>query len=472
MHYLYAKDFAQWRAQARDMLARGLTPLDVAWEASEQQSFFTATLPPAPSSTIEINVPKTFLALAKTIACHRSDKRWDLLYQLLFRLHCGEKNLMHIPTDPLMYALLRMHKAIRRDAHKMKAFVRFKKIEDESGEHYIAWHEPDHRVTPMVAPFFSRRFSSMRWAVITPDDSAYWDGETLDYGPGLTRDAAPSGDALDALWRDYYRATFNPARIKLKMMKSEMPVRYWKNLPETKIIASMLAEAPERVEAMLAHTQAMPDSAESFLPVLRDLAHLREASKGCEGCELHRQATQTVFGEGPENARLMLIGEQPGDEEDKTGHPFTGPAGQLLDEALTFAGIRREEVYITNAVKHFRFLYKDSFRQHQSPSRYHIQACKPWLIGEIAAIKPQLIVCLGNSAARSLLGSGFTMKNGRGILHPHLPPVLATYHPAAILRAPAQERASLRTFMFDDIQHAARNINADSGNNKHRFGIE
>lgn len=453
MRVLKAESFDAWRDQARCLLAAGITPLDVSWADATQPALFGDEPLPAPAA-FHFNVPKDFLAIATVVACHRDVRRWDLLYQLLFRLHAGEKNLLRIATDPLIHTLDMLQKAVRRDAHKAKAFVRFRLVQQDDGEHYIAWHQPDHRILPLVAPFFSRRFSSMKWAILTPDQSVHWDGVRLHYGAGVDASDAPTPDMLEDLWRDYYRATFNPARIKIAMMKREMPVRYWKNLPETSIIHSMLAQAPARVEAMIKHTQAMESSAASFLPEQRDLGQLRKAAKACEGCELHRQAHQVVFGEGPPNARIMLVGEQPGNEEDRHGHPFVGPAGQLLDETLQAIGLAREELYITNAVKHFRFLYRDSFRQHQTPSRYHVKACKPWLTAEIAAVKPALIVCLGNTAARALISPNFVMKDGRGKPLGDAPVLFATYHPSAILRAPLEDRQAMHHAFTEDLRNA------------------
>ena len=461
MRTLLAHDYTMWRAQARALLSAHVTPLDVTWAEEIQPSLFGADILTQSSGTT-LSVPASFFTLAETIACHCDIRRWDLLYQLAFRLTHGEKNLMHIATDPLVHALDIMRKSIRRDAHKAKAFVRFREVKEEGKTHFIAWHEPDHRILPLVGPFFSRRFSDMQWTILTPHASAHWNGYALKYGPGADRSDAPAADQLEDLWRDFYRAIFNPARIKIKTMKREMPVRHWKNLPETEIIADMLAEAPARVQAMLQHSEGSLRSAADFIPPEYDIETLRVAARGCEGCELHLAAHQTVFGVGPANAKLMIVGEQPGDEEDKQGKPFIGPAGQVLDEALVAAGLQRSDIYITNAVKHFRFLYKDSFRQHQSPSRYHVQACKPWLTAEIMSIKPALVVCLGNTAARSLIQPNFMMKNGRGQLVAGAPPMIATYHPSSILRQPAHLRESHRQDFMTDIEAIASWLKTNS----------
>lgn len=460
---LVAQDFDEWRDQARQLLARNVTPLEVGWSASAQPSLF-GEAPPPPSRAGTFTVSPEFLQLARTIACHRDVRRWDLLYQLLFRLTHGEKDLLRITTDPLTHALRMMEKNIRRDAHKTKAFVRFRRVEGEEGKHYIAWHRPDHRVLPLVAPFFARRFSDMRWTILTPDQSVGWDGGKLAFGPGVDASEAPEADRLEVLWRDYYRATFNPARIKLKTMKHEMPVRHWATLPEAGIIADILAEAPARVEAMLRHSEGSAISAANFLPQNPGLDHLREAARGCEGCDLHRHATRTVFGEGPAGAPLMLVGEQPGNEEDLAGRPFVGPAGAVLDEALERAGLRRADLYITNAVKHFRFIYRESFRHHQSPSRYQMAACKPWLTAEIAAVKPQLILCLGNTAARALIQPNFVMKEGRGQFISAAPMMTATWHPAALLRMSGAPQREAQSQFQSDIQAAALFLQTQNAN--------
>lgn len=194
-------------------------------------------------------------------------------------------------------------------------------------------------------------------------------------------------------------------------------------------------------------------SAASFLPPIHSIGEMCRALQECHGCDLYKHATQGVFGEGPEHAKLMMIGEQPGNEEDLQGHPFVGPSGKLLDRALADAGIDRREVYVTNAVKHFRFEERGKRRIHQKPRIGEVRACKPWLDGEIDAVKPAVIVCLGATAAQSLLGTGFrlTENRGRAIEHPAAPHVVATVHPSAILRATdsARREADYAQFVND-----------------------
>lgn len=199
-------------------------------------------------------------------------------------------------------------------------------------------------------------------------------------------------------------------------------------------------------------------TAAQYLPQGRNLDSLREAARGCRGCPLYARATQTVFGEGAARARLMLVGEQPGDREDQEGHPFVGPAGLLLDRCLEEAGIDRGEVYVTNAVKHFKWEPRGKRRIHKKPSTREIAACRPWLDAEMEAVEPELVVCLGATAAQALLGRAFrvTQERGRVMERAGLPLVLATVHPSSILRAPDEEwRHEARAAFVEDLRAAA-----------------
>jgi uracil-DNA glycosylase len=194
-----------------------------------------------------------------------------------------------------------------------------------------------------------------------------------------------------------------------------------------------------------------------------DLDDLRRAATGCQACDLYRNATQTVFGEGGEGARLMLVGEQPGDREDIAGEPFVGPAGRLLDEALEAAGVDRATVYVTNVVKHFKWRRAPSGKRrlHQKPDRGEVEACRPWLEGEVARVRPELLVLMGATAAQAILGSAFRVTRDRGRVGPTSlgPPALATIHPSAVLRArTSAERAAALMGLVDDLRVARRHL--------------
>jgi uracil-DNA glycosylase len=206
-----------------------------------------------------------------------------------------------------------------------------------------------------------------------------------------------------------------------------------------------------------------PGDATPFLPERRSLKALRETSAGCRGCHLWRNATQTVFGEGRAGSRVMLVGEQPGDREDREGHPFVGPAGRELDRGLEAAGIERRDAYVTNVVKHFKFEERGRRRIHATPKRFEIDACKPWLEEELRVVKPEALVLLGATAAKALLGSSFRVSRQRGeLLESDLAPVVsATIHPSAILRAPDDAaRQAEREAFAADLRNVARAIDA------------
>ena len=197
--------------------------------------------------------------------------------------------------------------------------------------------------------------------------------------------------------------------------------------------------------------------AEPFLPETRSLDRLADAVRSCRGCDLYRDATQAVFGEGPRSAQVVLVGEQPGDVEDREGEPFVGPAGRLLDRALAEAGLARESVYLTNAVKHFRFTVRGKRRIHEGPARWQVAACQPWLLAELEAVSPRGIVILGATAGKALYGSGFRVGEARGRVMPGPEPfegwAVATTHPSAVLRS--RDRDADYAALVTDLRVAA-----------------
>jgi DNA polymerase len=394
------------------------------------------------------------------------------LYRLLWRLKREGAGLLRNLTDPDVRRLETMAKRVKRDVHKMHAFVRFRKVETEAGEHYIAFHRPDGYILRRAAPFFRERFGGMRWTILTPDESVTWDGEELRFGPGVEASAAPGDDQLEDAWRTYYASVFNPARVKLKAMKAELPVRHWRTLPETQVLPDLLAGARSRVSAMVEQPGRAAGEAgcapmlgaAPFLPPVMSLPALAEAVQKCRGCELACQAgvTQAVLGEGPAGARCMFVGEQPGDVEDRTGRPFVGPAGRLMDEMLEEAGLERREVYVTNTVKHFRFELRGKMRIHSKPSARNVSACLPWLEAEIAAVRPEMIVALGSTAAQAIMGRDFrvTRQRGQVLSCRHAPWFMATLHPSAILRMREPEAGEARRQFVEDMRVVRRRLEA------------
>jgi probable DNA metabolism protein len=449
-------DFDSWRDTAREMLLRNVSPESIVWSDTADHAgllpeLFDQTLSASPTTGTLPRVSPAFLASARAASLYRDPARWGLLYRLIWRLTHGEPHLLKITIDDDVDRLLKMEKLVRRD-------IRFRSVVDETGEHFIAWHRPDHLIVPVLGPWFARRFPIMRWTILTPDASVSWDLKALTFGPGVPASSAPAGDPLEELWKTYYASIFNPARVKVAAMKKEMPVRHWATLPEAELIPDLLRQANPRVETFMPKTkeEGKPAvaSAAAFVPAKLELKVLRTAASKCRGCDLYCNATQVVFGQGPETAGVMFIGEQPGDKEDIAGKPFIGPAGQMLDKALIEAGIDRTEVYVTNAVKHFKFEQRGTRRIHAKPNAREMSACRPWLEAEIATVRPKLIVCLGATAAQSLMGPQFRITKDRGKIFEgtHWAPALvATNHPSAILRVPdadAREEA-YRHFVHD-----------------------
>ena len=291
----FAPTFTAWQNAARRALAHDLEPAAIHWhELADPQPtlgmFDEADDRPAARPTA-FRVPRAFVEIARRVACHRSPHRWPLLYHALWRLTHGEPHLLEVTVDPDICTLAEMDKAIRRDVHKMRAFVRFREVVAEDGAAwFVAWFEPGHHIVELNAPFFTDRFASMRWSILTPDRCAHWDGKTLHFTAGLTRAEAPDADSIEPLWREYYANIFNPARVKIHAMQAEMPKRYWKNLPEAQLIPALIREAPARVETMIARSQSQHPPATDWHPAqppdTRSLDTLRNAAAACTACPL------------------------------------------------------------------------------------------------------------------------------------------------------------------------------------------
>lgn len=447
-------DFDGWRKAARALALAGVAPADVIWQVGEAATdlFGDALPPPAPVGEGAFRVPRAFVDLARTAVLHSDPERFARLYALLVRV-LDTPGLMGDRADPAIRRLEEMAKAVRRDIHKMRAFVRFREVADDGEPRFVAWFEPEHHILRENARFFVNRFTTMRWSILTPEVSIHWDGETLTEGPGATRADAPDGDPIEAVWTAYYSSIFNPARLKIGAMMKEMPRKYWKNMPETAAIGALVAGAQAREAAMIETARAAPASnAEAAWAALRDEA------MGCTRCPLHACATRTVFGEGPVDAALMIVGEQPGDQEDLAGRPFVGPAGQMFDRAAAQAGLDRARAYVTNAVKHFKFEQRGKRRIHSKPDGSEIEACRWWIDQERAIVRPRMTIAMGATAARSLLGRTVTIgrERGRPIELPDGGTGWITVHPSYLLRLPDKAQAEDEYAKFvEDLRAAA-----------------
>jgi DNA polymerase len=481
-------DFEGWREAARGLVMAKNPPADIAWLVEgDPVPLFAGGPPPAPPPDAEApRVPRDFPELARLVSRHRDPARFTLLHSLLHRLQ-AERMLLDDAADPEVARAQAMARAVRRDAHKMHAFLRFRELCDPveeapvagcTGEvaapasRFVAWYEPEHHILRAEAGFFARRFAALRWSILTPALSAHWDGTEIRFGPGARRADAPSEDAAEALWRSYFAAVFNPARLKPDAMRAGMPKKFWHNLPETRDIPRLIADAPKRVAEMVARgatpaaprrqravhvpahirgEEAQPGPISGVEPLAMSAHRMTKADYAEAQAALKRDllarndlppwaanATQPVMGEGPQHPLLMFVGEQPGDEEDLQGRPFVGPAGRLWNRALEEAGVSRDEAYVTNAVKHFKFTPTGKRRLHQSPDAGDITFYRPFLQREIALVQPRLIVPLGGTALRSISGRAMPVTKVRGSLlrDPEGHPFYPTVHPSYLLRIP------------------------------------
>ena len=470
-------DFAEWRGIARQLLADQVEPGDIIWSVAGDAvggDLFSGTkapsvLPPvtdsgAPnSSPLRLNRP--MFAVLQSALLHRDPARFDLAYRILWRLR-DELRLHADAADRDIIALNRLAQQVHRDLHKMHAFVRFRSLAGEAGERerFAAWYEPDHRIVRAAAPFFRDRFAGMDWLIVTPEVSIAWDGEQLREGPGGCREDVPAGDSVEAEWRQYYTSIFNPARLKVAAMTREMPRRFWNNLPEAELIPALIRQAPQRVAAMLAAQpaitawQAVPATSRESDAMFKTLAELNDKLGESDTPPSDGFSDQIVPGEGAAQAAIMFVGEQPGDEEDRLGRPFVGPAGKVLDDALTLAGVERAQCYVTNAVKRFKFTQRGKRRLHTTPSAGDIAHYRWWLNEEIRLVAPKLVVALGGSAVHALTGTKQPINRLRGEARDMADgrSLLVTVHPSYLLRLPDEQGRKIERQRFiRDLELAA-----------------
>jgi uracil-DNA glycosylase len=428
----HIRSFEQWRATVRPALAEGL------------------------GGGREVRMPATALQLLRALSFFRDPGRWELMYRLARRLVHENPRLLEDAADPDVRHAQRMASAVRRECHKMHAFVRFREQRQDPGEepHYFAWIEPEHEVLRPAVPFFMKRFPNMRWTIATPDIAAVWDRVQIQFIEAPQSRPQCSDDTED-LWRTYYRSICNVARINPQVMQKEMPRRYWRNLPEAQEISGLVRHGTELFAQRHSETEE-PPVPKAIREALRKTPGPSESLQECRRCDLWQRATQAVAGEGPASAGIMLVGEQPGDLEDLRGRPFVGPAGELLDGMLVEAGLERAAIYVTNAVKHFSWEPRGKRRIHKRPTVSQMTACNVWLQEEISRVKPRVIVALGATAVRAVTGAQGSIEalRGKPVPHPGGSMVLVTYHPSAILRAPEEQAGNFRAKLQEDLRQA------------------
>ena len=454
-----------WRDVARRLAAAHVPAEAVDWGVATDgaSALFDEDLEALPAPARTLRVPRAFAELVETLVPERTGEGMALGYALLTRLQ-ERPDLLSNRADPTVAKAERVGKSIRRDRHKMHAFVRFREHDAPADRRrFAAWFEPDHRIEELAAPFFANRFGDMDWSILTPEVTIRFEDGVLGLEAGANLRPVDDDD-MEALWTTYYGSIFNPARLKPAAMRAEMPKKYWRNLPEAAAIPSLIAQARDRVEAMRQaaplpaaarpapelgdEPMKMPPQADLFgAQTLEDVA---ESASACTRCPLYRDATQVVFGEGPRSARAMFVGEQPGDKEDLAGRPFVGPAGQLFTEIATAAGLDRDDYYVTNAVKHFKFVQRGRRRIHQKPGASEVTACNWWLNEELRLVDPDLTIAMGATALHALTGNGAGILKRRGGVEKTRDGrrCLVTVHPSYLLRLPDEELKAAETDRF------------------------
>ena len=446
-------DWDGWRAATRAHVLAGTPPETLTWSIGGP----TDPLPEGPVSAESgsFGVPRTLIALAIQAIQARAADRFDLLYRLVWRAQAGEP-VLEQRDDPEVTRVRHLALAVRAEAHRMRTHLRFLALPDPASTLYLGWYEPAHYVLEANAQVLARRFvarpataqpvtaqhvaaesiPTRTFAILTPDASAHWDGTNLRFGPGLDSALVPDDATLADQWRDYGLDILAAARIGTAIPPAEA-----------------LDEDPRPPDR--------PPIGPVVLPLRRDTALIvaAEDASACRRCPLGDPATQTVFGEGPAGAPLLFIGEQPGDQEDIIGRPFVGPAGQMLDRALEQAGIDRRTIYITNAVKHFKFTPRGTRRIHQTPEAPEIQICRFWLDVERVQQRPRLTVLMGATASRAVLGRPVTIgrERGRAFRLPDGAQGFITVHPSFLLRVPDEESRARESAAFvADLREAWR----------------
>lgn len=414
--------------------------------------------------------PAGFVKLARMALLHDDPHRFRRVHRLARRI-AQDRQAWADVLDADRAQLERMAAQVRREIHKMHAFVRFRRVADGGHERHVAWFDPRFDIVRAAAPFFADRFAAMHWAILTPRGSVCWDRCQLQFGPPSDPGSAPRPDDGESLWLAYYASIFNPARLNVAMMTREMPRRYWINLPEAALIDTLVMQAPNRVHAMASVQEASRLRRGRAFDGIRGpeqhdgpagLQAIRQGIERCDRCELACHATQAVPGIGTPGARLMIVGEQPGDREDLEGRPFVGPAGQVLQRAIDALGWSRDNLFLTNAVKHFKFNWVGRRRMHKTAAQHEQAACADWLDAEIEAVQPRAFVALGATAASSLLGRNVPVlrMEGQWLERSDGRAVLVVRHPSALLRAQGAPFESLQQSWRDMLDRATPIVSA------------
>ncbi len=454
-------DFNRWRHRALQAIYARLPPERVRWESLSSQAPTPSLIAPSADEMSRDRLPddipeaqltmsKAFRDVLREAASCRTPERWTVLYTALWQWAQGHREVASA-ADEIGARLYQMAKSVRRDRHDFIAYLRFREQDVPApAPRFVAWYEPDHDTLEWAAEHFADRMGKTSFLIATPDRAALWDGNALSFQatpagivarpPVLeTRDDGRQDATRTALWLTYYRSIFNPARLNERALVQHMPVRRWSGLPEAALIPELIGAARGGAQRVgQAATVGQRDGHAIRAEVVNgkpvgaaDLSTVAD----CRRCPLWKNATMAVPGEGPAHARLMIVGEQPGDQEDLAGRVFVGPAGQVLNQALDRAGIARADIYLTNAVKHFKWEPRGKRRIHKTPQQQEMLACRHWLEAEMTTVRPLVIVTLGATALSSVVAQRVSLSEhlNEPIAHDGRW-IVPTYHPAFALR--------------------------------------
>jgi DNA polymerase len=453
--------FAAWRRAARELLRQGVEPERIEWvefDSCESVGSGTGSANTQDNSAAPVvatpAIPRELLAWLKTAACFCAPDRWSLLYRILWRWTHGERHVLD-PQDADGALLDQRIQSVEHETNDLVTLTLFRRRDPSMGApEFVGWYEPHHDLLAQAAERFAERMGDSTWMLATPQGAVFWNGMLLrisrlaaDDGetscpehqqqnplttealpPGAMAGEATTSEPTEALWLAYYASAFNGA-------PAPVPLRYWRTPPVGPPLPAQLARERSRLGAQ-SGTVTVPE-----MPPLEYSAvtpPLREPTgplATCRRCALWRNAKQAVAGAGPAQAALMVVGEQPGEHENQHGAPFTGPAGLLLDTVLARAGLDRAALYLTYAVKHYKWETLEQQRVHRTPARREVEACQYWLEHELTQIAPRVVVTLGATALKALTGAhvnlseylGQTIDHGGRLIVP-------TWHPSYALK--------------------------------------
>lgn len=464
---VFEPSFTAWRRVARTLLQAGVEPQEIEWV-----EFDTAAVEDHAdvAPTLALTISRELLHRLRIAACYRTPDRWTLLYRVLWRWTHGELSVVNL-DDPDGALLDRRVQEVDDETALVYSLTRFRRREPSMGPpEFVGWFEPNHDVLERAALNFAPRMGESTWMLATPHAAAFWNGMLLRIGtpagtvvpvapvapdPDMNRLAligeAVTSEQSEALWLAHYAHTFASEASPLRL-------QYWRKPAAGPSLPPALARARTRLDAQRAPVGVPPAPPVVHLAMTPPLRTPTGPLDTCRRCALWRNATQAVAGSGSTHAAIMVVGEQPGEQDDREGEPFTGPAGQLLDDVLARAGLDRAALYLTQAVKHYKWEKPGTRRIHRTPAPREVEACQYWLDRELAQIAPRVVVTLGATALKALTGPHITLSEylGQTIRHDGRL-IVPTYHPAYALRTDdVPLRDDIVATLIDAFKRAAR----------------